>query len=183
MSSDPRWAPDGTELPVPWGESAVEQTDPLLPVITDDMLPPLEPPTVPTLDDRTLARLLAELDGEDTPPGAAAFRATPAGSPATALPVARSSPEPPSRARSSPEPPSRARSSPAAHPAPALPRPSGRYVRRDQPPPPAADALSLTGLTRRCGGRVGSILFTVIFVAIFLLILVQAIVSLLTAGR
>ncbi len=158
---------------MPWGESAVEQTDPLLPVITDDMLPPLEPPTVPTLDDRTLARLLTELDGEDTPPGAAAFRTTPAGSPATALPVARSSPEPPSRARSSP----------AAHPAPALPRPSGRYVRRNQPPPPAADALSLTGLTRRCGGRVGSILFTVIFVAIFLLILVQAIVSLLTAGR
>jgi hypothetical protein len=45
-----------------------------------------------------------------------------------------------------------------------------------------ADALSLTGLTRRSRSRVGSILFTVAFVGVFVLIVVQAIVSLVTPG-
>ena len=61
MSSDPQWAPDGTQPPE-------LHTDPMLPAITDDMLPPLANPRVPTLDDRALAELLAELDGEDNTP-------------------------------------------------------------------------------------------------------------------
>lgn len=61
MSSDPQWAPDGTQPPE-------LHTDPMLPAITDDMLPPLANPRVPTLDDRALAELLAELEGDDSPP-------------------------------------------------------------------------------------------------------------------
>ncbi|HEY0572651.1 MAG TPA: hypothetical protein VGD73_01025 [Pseudonocardia sp.] len=61
MSSDPQWAPDGTQPPE-------LHTDPMLPAITDDMLPPLANPRVPTLDDRVLAELLAELEGDDSPP-------------------------------------------------------------------------------------------------------------------
>ena len=44
------------------GERLEPHTDPMLPVITDAMLPPLERPRVPTLDDRALAEMLAELD-------------------------------------------------------------------------------------------------------------------------
>jgi hypothetical protein len=56
-------------------------------------------------------------------------------------------------------------------------------VRRDlRRPDVNPDALSLTGLTRRSRGRVGSMLFKAVFVGIFLLILIQAIVSLLTPG-
>jgi len=40
----------------------------MLPAITDDMLPPLANPRVPTLDDRALAELLAELEGDDSAP-------------------------------------------------------------------------------------------------------------------
>lgn len=58
MTSVPRWEPDGTESPA-------ERTDPLLPAITDDMLPPLGLPKPPTLDDRSLAQMLAELEGDD----------------------------------------------------------------------------------------------------------------------
>ena len=61
MSTDPKWAADGAV-------SSEPHTDPMLPVITDDMLPPLANPRVPTLDDRALARLLAELEGEDNAP-------------------------------------------------------------------------------------------------------------------
>jgi hypothetical protein len=61
VSSDPQWAPDGTQPPE-------LHTDPMLPAITDDMLPPLANPRVPTLDDRALAELLAELEGDDSPP-------------------------------------------------------------------------------------------------------------------
>jgi len=57
VSSDPKWAADGAV-------SSEPHTDPF-PVITDDMLPPLANPRVPTLDDRTLAQLLAELEGEE----------------------------------------------------------------------------------------------------------------------
>ena len=41
---------------------------------------------------------------------------------------------------------------------------------------------SLTGITQRSLGKVGSILFTWAFAVIFLLILIQALISLLTAG-
>jgi hypothetical protein len=58
VSTDPKWAGDGAV-------SSEPHTDPMLPVITDDMLPPLANPRVPTLDDRTLAQLLAELEGEE----------------------------------------------------------------------------------------------------------------------
>ncbi len=58
MSTDPKWASDGAV-------SSEPHTDPMLPVITDDMLPPLANPRVPTLDDRMLAQLLAELEGEE----------------------------------------------------------------------------------------------------------------------
>ena len=58
MSTDPKWAGDGAV-------SSEPHTDPMLPVITDDMLPPLANPRVPTLDDRTLAQLLAELEGDE----------------------------------------------------------------------------------------------------------------------
>jgi hypothetical protein len=61
VSSDSKRAPDGAL-------SAEPHTDPMIPVITDDMLPPLENPRVPTLDDRALAALLAELDGDDSSP-------------------------------------------------------------------------------------------------------------------
>lgn len=61
MSSDSKRAPDGAL-------SAEPHTDPMIPVITDDMLPPLENPRVPTLDDRALAALLAELDGDENVP-------------------------------------------------------------------------------------------------------------------
>jgi len=61
VSSDPQWAPDGTQPPE-------LHTDPMLPAITDDMLPPLANPRVPTLDDRALAELLAELEGDDSAP-------------------------------------------------------------------------------------------------------------------
>jgi hypothetical protein len=60
VSSDPKWAADGAV-------SSEPHTDPF-PVITDDMLPPLANPRVPTLDDRTLAQLLAELEGEENVP-------------------------------------------------------------------------------------------------------------------
>ena len=60
MSSDPKWAADGAV-------SSEPHTDPF-PVITDDMLPPLANPRVPTLDDRALAQLLAELEGEENVP-------------------------------------------------------------------------------------------------------------------
>jgi hypothetical protein len=61
VSSDSKRAPDGAL-------SAEPHTDPMIPVITDDMLPPLENPRVPTLDDRALAALLAELDGDEGVP-------------------------------------------------------------------------------------------------------------------
>jgi hypothetical protein len=61
VSTDPKWAADGAV-------SSEPHTDPMLPVITDDMLPPLANPRVPTLDDRTLAQLLAELEGEENAP-------------------------------------------------------------------------------------------------------------------
>jgi hypothetical protein len=61
VSSDSKRAPDGAL-------SAEPHTDPMIPVITDDMLPPLENPRVPTLDDRALAQLLAELDGDENVP-------------------------------------------------------------------------------------------------------------------
>jgi hypothetical protein len=50
-------------------------TDPMIPRITDDMLPPLERSRVPALDDDSVAEMIAELDdvGVDQPssPGAA----------------------------------------------------------------------------------------------------------------
>lgn len=58
VSSDQRSSPDGAQPSEP-------RTDPMLPAITDDMLPPLNTPPVPTLDDRALAEMLAELEGED----------------------------------------------------------------------------------------------------------------------
>ncbi len=153
--------PDGTERPE-------ERTDPLLPVITDSMPPPIVTPKLPRLDDRTLAELLAELDGEDFVPAED-------DPPADGAPDRRSG-APADDSRPAP----RTLASPGAG---AELRP-GRYVRREYRPPAApVEAASLTGLTRRSGGRLGSIAFTVVFVAIFLLILVQAVVSVLDAGR
>ncbi len=185
-------------------ESPAERTDPLLPVITADVVTPGTPPA---LDDRRLAGLLAELDAEDLLPGDASAAATPdparpaepAVRPAENLPAPRSAePTPP---RAGPVTP-RAQSAPSralplvidsavvdpapAHggPAPAQDAPAparDRYVRRDyRPPELPADAMSLTGLSR--GSRVGTVLFTAFFVGIFLLILVEVVVSLLRVG-
>lgn len=219
--------PDGTERPE-------ERTDPLLPVITNSMPPPIVTPKLPRLDDRTLAELLAELDGEDfvlagddpsaddapdrrngahtddsrsaptrpaaePPVGAPVPTEPPAAEPLVGTPVpgGRPAAEPPAIV----EPSAAAAEPSAAAEPPVVPsarRPvartlaspgagaglrPGRYVRREYRPPAApAEAPSLTGLTRRSGGRLGSIAFTVVFAAIFLLILVQAVVSVLDAG-
>ena len=177
VTSVPQWEPDGTESPA-------ERTDPLLPAITDGMPPPAGLPRLPTLDDRTLAQMLAELDGDEESESTAATAA----------------PAPPAQPRADVE------TSPARdtslrlveHPAASEAREphdretsagvwptrnAAKYVRRDlRPPEVHADALTLTGLTRRSRSRVGSIVFTVVFAGIFLLILVQTIVSLLTPG-
>lgn len=174
MSAAPSWEPVGPE-------SAAERTDPLLPVISADVAPP---PAVPTLDDRRLAGLLAELDAEDLLPEEPAAEPSPAArtaeSPAASLPA----PAAPLPAQSSPAPaaPLPAVLDPVVE-SPARTRPAGRYVRREyQPPPIPADAMSLTGLSRRTGGRVGTVLFTAFFLGIFLLILVEVVVSLLQAS-
>jgi hypothetical protein len=247
VTSVPRWEPDGTESPA-------ERTDPLLPAITDDMLPPLDLPRLPMLDDQTLAQMLAELDGDDEAPGDSNAVGEPAigGERQPSVPTADPaadlsadlSADPSADSAASPAEPSEVRAgngspvseTPRSHtpstahtpvtahtpstghapstghtghtPAPSerplrlVEHPGGpvgyraargpvgrtrggtsKYVRRDlRPPEVHADALNLTGLTRRSRSRVGSILFTVVFVGIFLLILVQAIVSLLTPG-
>lgn len=230
MTSVPRWEPDGTESPA-------ERTDPLLPAITDDMLPPLDLPRLPALDDRTLARMLAELegddaglvDGESSDPRVDRAAADPTAAPSAELTVDSAPPPsapPPNAPRpNAPRPnaptpnapppnaptPLARNPTPPSSPGPAAdlpgrplrlvehpagpvgyrpargpagrPMAASKYVRRDvRPPEVPADALSLTGLTRRSGGRVGSILFKVAFVGIFVLILLQAIISLLTPG-
>lgn len=60
MSSESRFdsGADGASEP---------HTDPTLRAVSDQELPPLWEPRVPELDDRALAQLLAELDGEDEP--------------------------------------------------------------------------------------------------------------------
>lgn len=229
MTSVPRWEPDGTESPA-------ERTDPLIPAITDDMVPPRGLPRPPTLDARTLERMLAELEpdepqgsgaGErDASPKPGGASPDPAGAVAESMPVAESEPVAESspaagpgladrtRSVSPPAEPDRARQlgpsrvfgmqdrdreqeraerplrlvehpgGPVGHwPASTGKQPTSKYVRRDARPPEVhADALSLTGLTRRSRSRVGSILFTVAFVGVFVLIVVQAIVSLVTPG-
>lgn len=181
---------DGGTEPPEW------RTDPLLPVITDDPLPPLETPRIPRLDDHSLASLLAELD--DGPPGR----------PAPAVYAPRRSPETEDRPprpeclpRTTPgaaeedleendEPPSAARSRAADRhpegPRPAATAPVIHSEYGDFRPPihrepgDHDEALNLTGLTERSRGRLGSRLFTVAFVVIFVLIVIQAVVSLLS---
>ncbi|HEX4248522.1 MAG TPA: hypothetical protein VH008_11735 [Pseudonocardia sp.] len=200
MSTDPKWASDGAV-------SSEPHTDPMLPVITDDMLPPLANPRVPTLDDRTLAQLLAELEGEESaPPSAdpwrdpldpveALERSRPAGPVLAlggppALPPgqrtegrpAGSGTEPP--AGSSPEAPAIPTPSAPAMPTPTAPAPRPRHSDYRPPITAAQDEVpSLIGLTRRSQSKLGSRLFTVFFVAIFVLILIQTIVSVVSAGR
>lgn len=196
VTSVPRWEPDGTESPA-------ERTDPLLPIITDDMLPPLDLPRLPTLDDQSLAQLLAELDGEepglvgDPETAPAAEPMAPAAEPsptpvepsverAVELSVERAVEPSVERAPTPAERPLRLVEHPTSsrtHSSAAAGQVPSKYVRREyRPPVVPADALTLTGLTRRSRSRVGSILFKVAVVGIFLLILVQTIVSLLTPG-
>lgn len=163
--------PDGSERPE-------ERTDPLLPMITEAILASFGTPTVPRLDDRALAELLAELDGDDVGPAeqapatAGADTSVPTGD-SSAGDVPAGEPRPPAGAVEEVPDAAAPRSAAAERSAAA-----GRYVRRDRPPPTApAEVPSLTGLTRRSLGRIGSIAFTVVFVAIFLLILVQAVAS------
>jgi hypothetical protein len=201
VTSVPRWEPDGTESPA-------ERTDPLLPAITDDMLPPLDLPRLPTLDDESLAQMLAELDGDEPAlDGGEASLGRESETAPTADPAASDSPASVS-AEPAAGPPVERAPGPADRPLRLVEHPGGpvgyrsargpasrsrigasasgsksKYVRREyRPPEVPPDALTLTGLTRRSRSRVGSILFTVVFVGIFLLILVQAIVSLLTPG-
>jgi hypothetical protein len=69
-------------------------TDPTLRAITDQELPPLWDPRVPELDDRTLAQLLAELDGDDEPTRYRRRRATPAADAAGGSSTPRAAPPP-----------------------------------------------------------------------------------------
>lgn len=196
VSTEPTRAPRDVERPV-------ERTDPMLPVIVDGMsrpagLAPLASPRVPTLDDASLAEMIAELDGADAVPSPRSAEDQPAHprglphQPAMAVPDARR-PDEPDEPDDVP-----ARVVPAevlaAHPLPAEPsvryqpppRDSiavDRYVRRDyRPSPPPAEGLSLTGLSRRARGKLGSRLFAALFMAIFVLIVVQTVVSLLSAA-
>lgn len=74
-------------------------TDPFLPRITDEMLPPLAEPRVPVLDDESLAEIIADLDdpGIDRPaPSVPGPRAEPAAPPPPgAAPGGTAPPDPP----------------------------------------------------------------------------------------
>jgi hypothetical protein len=69
-------------------------TDPTLRAITDQELPPLWDPRVPELDDKTLAQLLAELDGDDEPIRYRRRRAAPAADAAGGSPTPQAAPPP-----------------------------------------------------------------------------------------
>ncbi|GAA5145893.1 hypothetical protein GCM10023321_04470 [Pseudonocardia eucalypti] len=213
MSNERSGELDGGTEPPEW------RTDPMLPVITDDMLPPLETPHIPRLDDHNLADLLAELDDEKP------------SRPAPPVYAPRCSPEadedrpprPECLPRVAPDEDGVDRDGPAkgrvdedrltedriiedsaAGPKPARPTTNGNGTAamagpRPAPTPPVIhseygdfrppihqepdrhyEALSLTGITERSRGRLGSRLFTIAFVVIFVLILIQAAVSLLS---
>lgn len=205
MSNERSGELDGGTEPPEW------RTDPLLPVITDDMLPPLETPHVPRLDDHSLADLLAELDDEKP------------SRPAPSVYAPRRSPEadedrpprPECLPRVTPgsdeDDPDEDRVTADSPPGPKPARPitrnattTGKVTAAMAGPRPAAaapvihseygdfrppihqepdrhyEALSLTGITERSRGRLGSRLFTIAFVVIFVLILIQAAVSLLS---
>jgi hypothetical protein len=182
-------------------------TDPTLRAITGQELPPLWEPRVPELDDRTLAELLAELDGDDEPRRYARRRAAAPLADTAAHPVKptrespamRETPATPAQPRRSPHapptqrptnprrvgpPPAAQRRTDRAHPdvsavGPVIHSSFGDFRPRVQP---VRDEPGLTGLTRGSRGRLGSLVFTLTFVAIFLIIVIETLVSLLSAG-
>lgn len=112
-------------------------TDPTLRAITDQELPPLWEPRVPELDDRKLAQLLAELDGDDEPTRYRRRRSAPATDAVRPSPYAASSinePAPPAAdaAHEWPIVPTQQRRAPHA---PQTRRRAG--TQRLGPPPPA----------------------------------------------
>jgi hypothetical protein len=70
------WSPDGTQPPEPG-------TDPMMPAIIADVLPPWDRPHAPVLDDRSSAGLLADSGGDPSGPREDVAAPSPARTPAT----------------------------------------------------------------------------------------------------